>query len=271
MARGFSLAHLTVLSYAPPVMTRIAAKAGYDYVSFRTIYMGLPNEPNYDLSRNKDLLRETRQALSETGLKLHDIELARINEETDPVKYLPALEIAAELGCRHVISSVWTPKRELALERFARLCELARPLGIEVDLEFMVFSEVKTLAEAVDFLRIAGAGNARLLIDTLHFHTSGGTLAELALVPKDLFGFIHLCDGPAEVPATRERIIHTARCRRLYAGVGGIDIASVVNYLPDLVCSIELPNYIQVEIYGREEHARRCLETARAYLAAHRQ
>jgi sugar phosphate isomerase/epimerase len=269
MAIGFSLAHLTVLSYSPPVMTRIAARAGYDYVSFRTIYMGLPNEPNYDLSANKDLLRETRQALAETGLSLHDIELARINDDTDPRKYLPALEIAAELGCRHVISSVWTLKRDFALDRFRKLCDLARPLGILVDLEFMVFSEVKTLEEAVSFLGTVGADNARILLDTLHFHTSGGSLADLDGVPGELFGFIHLCDGPAEIPDTKERIIHTARCRRLYAGKGGIDIAGVVNKLPELVCSIELPNYVQVEIYGREEHARRCLETAKIYFAEH--
>lgn len=269
MAIGFSLAHLTVLSYSPPTMIKIAAKAGYDCVSLRTIYMGLPNEPNYDLSTNGELLKATRQALSETGLGVHDIELARINEETDPKKYLPALEIAAELGCRHVISSVWTPKRDFALDRFGKLCALAKPLGITVDLEFMVFSEVKTLDEAVDFLRIAGADNARILIDTLHFHTSGGTLEDLDRVPGELFGFIHLCDGPTEIPSTRERIIHTARCRRLYAGTGGIDIAGIIHKLPELVCSIELPNYIQVEIHGREEHARRCLETAKSYLAAH--
>jgi sugar phosphate isomerase/epimerase len=269
MAIRFSLAHLTVLSYSPPEMTRIAARAGYDFVSFRTIYMGLPNEPNYDLAANRDLLRETRQALSETGLSLHDIELARINDEINPKKYLPALEIAAELGCRHVISSVWTPKRDVALDSFRELCDLARPLGIEVDLEFMVFSEVKTLAEALKFLHAAGADNARLLIDTLHFHTSSGAIADLDQVPRELFGFVHLCDGPAEINPTRERIMHTARSRRLYVGEGGIDIAGIVNRLPELVYSIELPNYIQVEIHGREEHARRCLESAKTYLAAH--
>ena len=269
MAMQFSLAHLTALSYSPPEMTRIAAQAGYDFVSLRTIYMGLPNEPNYDLSVNRDLLRETRQALSETGLAVHDIELARIGEDTDPRRYLPALEIAAELGCRHVISSVWTPGRDFALDCFRELCDLARPLGLFIDLEFMIFSEVKTLTEALKFLKAAGSDNARLLVDTLHFHTSHGELADLDLVPAELFGFVHLCDGPKEINPTRERIMHTARSRRLYVGEGGVDIAGIVNRLPELVYSIELPNYIQTEIHGREGHVRRCLESAKAYLAAH--
>jgi hypothetical protein len=70
-------------------MTYIAARAGYDFVSFRTIYMGLPNEPNYALANNKEMLQQTRAALVETGLKVHDIELARIADGVDVKSYLP--------------------------------------------------------------------------------------------------------------------------------------------------------------------------------------
>ena len=41
MKQEFSLAHLTVLGCAPPEMTYIAARAGYDYVSIRPIYMSM--------------------------------------------------------------------------------------------------------------------------------------------------------------------------------------------------------------------------------------
>jgi hypothetical protein len=47
----FSLAHLTVLGCAPPEVTHIAARAGYDFVSYRIIPMGLANEPNYLASK----------------------------------------------------------------------------------------------------------------------------------------------------------------------------------------------------------------------------
>lgn len=269
MAMQFSLAQLTLLNCPPPELTRIAAKAGYDFVSFRTIYMGLPNEPNYDLAANKELLRETKAALAETGLKLHDIELARINEVADPRKYLPAFETAAELGCKNVISSVWTPKRELALERFRQVCELARPFGLQVNLEFMLFSEVKNLAEALSFLDDAKVDNARLLVDTLHFHCSQSNLQDLGALPRERFGFVHLCDGPAAIPPNKDGLIHIARSARRYPGEGGIDLAGIINRMPEQVYSIELPNYIKVEIHGYEGHARRCLQSAKAYLAAH--
>ena len=41
MSHIYSLVHLTDISCPPPEMIRVAAKAGYDSVSMRTIPMGL--------------------------------------------------------------------------------------------------------------------------------------------------------------------------------------------------------------------------------------
>ena len=269
MTRQFSLAHLTVLGCAPPEMTYIAAKAGYDFVSFRPIYMGLPGEPNYALAKNKEMLRQTKKALADTGVRLLDIELARIYDGVDPKKYLPAMEVAAELGGRHVISSVWTPERNFAIERFAELCELAKQFGLTVNLEFMAFSDVKNLREVLNFLKAAGQENCGILIDTLHFYCARVALEELDEVPSELIHFAHLCDGPIDIPLTREGLIHTAREERLYAGEGGIDIAAILNRIPDVPYSIELPHLTRVKEYGYEEHARRCLHAAKNYLSSY--
>ncbi|GAA3319417.1 hypothetical protein GCM10020331_026230 [Ectobacillus funiculus] len=60
MTKQFSLAHLTVLGCTPPEMAYLAARAGYDFISLRPIYMGLPGEPNYALAENKQMMRETK-------------------------------------------------------------------------------------------------------------------------------------------------------------------------------------------------------------------
>lgn len=88
-------------------------------------------------------------------------------------------------------------------------------------------------------------------------------------IPREWFHFAHLCDGPEEIPATREGLIHTARNARLYAGEGAIDIAGILNRIPEIPYSIELPNLARVKELGYAEHARRCLQTAKDYLAAH--
>jgi len=107
----FSLAHLTVLDAPPPDLIHIAALAGYDYVGLRLIGLGLPGEPRYALHEDSALLRETKAALDSTGVPVLDVELARIVDECDPETYLPELEIAATLGARHVLSSIWMRDR----------------------------------------------------------------------------------------------------------------------------------------------------------------
>ncbi|HYK81218.1 MAG TPA: hypothetical protein VEU95_16410, partial [Micropepsaceae bacterium] len=72
-------------------MTYIAARAGYDYVSIRPISMGLPREPNYALPDNPQMLKQTKTALASTGVRVHDIEVARVYEGVHPSKYLPAM------------------------------------------------------------------------------------------------------------------------------------------------------------------------------------
>jgi len=269
MAQQFSLAHLTALGCAPPELIYIAARAGYDFVSLRPIFMGLPNEPNYALAENKLMLRQTKNAFAETGVKLMDIELARVYDGLDPKKYLPALEVAAELGGRHVLSSVWTPERNFAIDCFGELCDLAKQFGLTVNLEFVTFADIKNLREALDFLRAADRENCGVMVDTLHFHRSRVALEELDAVPREWFHFAHLCDGPPDIPTTREGLIHTARDERLYPGEGAIDIAAILNRIPEVPYSIELPHIARVKEFGYAEHAWRCLQTAKDYLSAH--
>lgn len=269
MKRQFSLAHLTVLGCPPPEMTYIAAMTGYDYVSIRPIYMGLPGEPNYDLTANKEMLKQTKRALADTGVKLHDIELARIYEGVDPKRYLPAMEIAAQLGGKAVLSSIWTPDRDFYIEKFAELCDLAKQFGLTVDLEYVPIASVNTLAGAVDVLHAVNRENAGLMIDTHHFHRAGDCVTQLQSLPREWFHFAHICDAPGEIPTEKDEMTRILREARSYVGEGGIDVASIINNMPEMVYSIELPNIENAKTFGYAEHARRCIESAKNYLDAH--
>lgn len=266
----YSLAHLTVLGCAPPEMTYIAARAGYDYVSIRPIYMGLPGEPNYALAENKEMLKQTRRALAATGVRVHDIELARIFDGVDPKNYLPAMEVSAELGAKAVLSSIWGGERDYYVEKFAELCDLAKPLGLSVNLEYVPIATVNNLAMAVDVLKTIDRSNAAVMIDMHHFHRAHDNPADLDLLPRSWFNFAHLCDAPAEIPTERQEMIRILREARMYVGEGGIDVASILAHIPrGTVYSIELPNKAHHEEMGYAEHATRCLETLKSYLAAH--
>ncbi len=263
--KEYSLAHLTVMGCDPPEMTYIAARAGYDYVGFRLIPMGIKGEPTY-LPGDKAMIRRTRTALKETGVRMLDLELARILKDVDPESFLPAMETTAELGGRHVISSAWTTDptdRSFIIERYAQICDLAAPFGLTVNLEFPSFSRITNLQEAADIVGAAGRPNSGILVDTLYFHFARVGFEELDALPSGWFHFMHICDTDEDSPISRNQMRHVARDERLYFGEGHINFKEILRHLPEVPYAIELPNIERVRELGYEEHAKRCLETAR--------
>lgn len=266
-APEFSLAQLTLMHCAPPELTEIAAAAGYEYVSFRPIAFGQPGEPRYPLGTDRTLLARTKEALRSTGVQLLDIELARIHPGVDVKRYLPALVAAAELRGRHVLTSVWdTTDRAFILDQLSELCELALPLGLTVDLEFVTFASIRTLAEAAAIVRDCAYPNAGICVDTLHFDRSGCSIEELEELPAKWFHYAQICDGPAQYSSEDAELKRVAREDRRLLGEGGIDVRRILAHLPHMPYSIELPNKRLLADLGPREFARRCLVRARTYL-----
>jgi sugar phosphate isomerase/epimerase len=250
-------------------MVYLAARAGYDFVGLRLIPMGVPGE-HPSITQDKDIIRKTRKAMNETGIRLLDLELARILKDKDPKEYQPAMEAAAELGARHVISSAWETggplERDFIVERYAEICDLATPFGLTVELEFPTFSKLTNLKEAVDIVAAANRDNSGILLDTLYIHFSAVALAELETLPENWLHFLHVCDTDDAGPGSREEMIHTARDDRRYLGEGTIDFKPILDRLPAMPLAIELPNLKCVKELGFEGHAKRCLDTARDHL-----
>lgn len=265
MKQKYSLAHLTVLQSSPPELTYIAFNAGYDYVGFRSIYMGLDGEPNYDLANNKQMLRDTKKALSLTGMEVLDIELAKIFSGMDPTQYEPAMEVAAELGAKHVLSSIWTDDRNEQIEYFSQVCEIAKQYNLTVELEYVPIASIRDLESTLHILRTVNQDNAGLMIDVHHFHRARDRVEDLEDIPKEWFRYVHICDAQEDIPSSNEEMTRIIREERLYLGEGGIDVFSIVKRMPDIPYSIELPNLKRSRQLGDEEHARRCLQSAMTY------
>jgi sugar phosphate isomerase/epimerase len=264
--QDFSLAHLTALSLSPPELVDAAAAAGYRYVGLRLTRV-TPQEPHYPLATDPALLRTTKLRLAATGIEVLDIELARMGPDEDPRDLDRFLDTGAELGARHVITQLPDPDRNRKIDKFARLCEMARPLGLTVDLEFPSWTETPDLKSAVRVLRGAGQPNAGILVDLLHFARSGSSVADLRQLPAEWFHFVHLCDAPPAVPATNEGLIHTARFERLFPGEGGIDVHGILGAMPaGLPYALEIPRATLVAQVGGKEHARQAITATRDFL-----
>ena len=171
MSHKYSLVHLTCISCPPPEFIRTAAAAGYDYVSLRTIPMGLPNEVPHLLT-DRVLLKETRAASLETGVKINDTENARIFDGVNVQEYAPHLAAAAELGIKHILCNVWTANRSFYTKKFAELCQLAAQFDQDINLEFVTWAGITNLEQAAQLLRDVDLPNVGIVVDALHFHRS---------------------------------------------------------------------------------------------------
>jgi sugar phosphate isomerase/epimerase len=154
---------------------------------------------------------------------------------------------------------------------FARACDIAAEHGLLVTLEFLPWTGVATLAEAVEIIRSAGRPNGALLVDSWHLFRSGATLDELARVPGELVGYVQIDDAPTSPEADpMDETTH----RRLVPGDGDLDLVGFVRALHGLGYAGPLG----VEVYSDElarlapgEAARRCAVGTRAVLEAARE
>ena len=266
MAHEYSLAHLTALALNPVQLVEVAARAAYRYVGLR-LNRVTPAEPLYPLMTDRALMREMKARLSDTGVEVLDIELARMDPVHDAESYLPLLEAGVELGARHVITQLPDPDRMRATDRFAAICDLAAPIGLGIDLEFPSWTDTPNLSEAARVLRTVNRPNAGILVDMLHFDRSNSSTADLRTLPRRWFRFAHVCDAPAEKPTSTEGLIHTARSERLFPGDGGIDVRGILASLPqDIPYALEIPGDTLAAQVGLEEYARRALRRAQEHL-----
>ena len=276
MSRKYSLAYLTIPGTDPMEQIRIARACGYDSGSLRTIPMHLPGEPEFLLHKDKELFESTRAALKEYDMPLMDIELARVRPDLSIDEYAPAFEKAAELGATDVLGSVWTRDVAWYTEQVGKIAEMAKQYGLSYNVEFLPWAGMRSLQAAITLVDAVGAENLYIMVDTLHAGRAGVTGAELARTDRKYFRFMHLCDGPAGPngdpvldDVNDELMLFTAREGRLYPGEGAMDIAGMVSAMPGVPLSIELPNLKRMREMGAEGHARRCLESSKAYFAAH--
>ena len=261
----YSLAHLTLLGCSTPELVYIAARTGYDAISPRLISLGVAGEcpcPPLD----GELLRATKNALNVTGITVQHFELAQIIDQGDVNSYEAAIAVGAELGAKGLIASAWTTRRDdrnFIVDSFAGICDIAERYGISVALEFPTFSRLRDLAEAIDVVQAAARPNGGILVDTLYSHMSRVSLSELESLPSEWVKFIQVCDVLPGVPDTTAGMVYIARDARLYPGDGCIDFKAIIERLPPVDYSIELPNRSRVAELGYEEHARRCLQAAK--------
>jgi sugar phosphate isomerase/epimerase len=236
-----SLPHLCMLDATPPELVRAAASAGFDAVGIR-LQPTMQGEKQHPMLGDTPMMQETLAVLNDTGLKVLDIETIWLRPDTEPKALIPVLEAAARLGAQSIQAVGGDENVASTYDKFAELAELARPLNLRVEYEYMAISAVKSLAIARDILEKSGADNVGILVDTLHIARCNTPIAELAALPGRFVNVLQLCDAPKAAPPTIEAMFDEARYGRLLPGDGELALAEAWDVMPAHAnVSVEVP------------------------------
>lgn len=255
MKRQLALAALTVLELAPPEQVAVAAQAGYSHVGLRLIPVPGQTLPAFEQ-------RELERRLDDTGIRVLDVEVFRVDERTDVAQFEPTLALAARLKASEILVHGADADERRLVDSFSRLCELAARYGINANVEPMPWVEVSTVAKARRVLERAAMKNAALLVDPIHFFRADNSFAELEGAP---LRYLQFCDAHPGRPTQVEELIRQARGDRLFPGEGALDLEGLLRALPaDLPVSVEIPH---AKPMSPLERAQRALAATRLLLA----
>ncbi|WP_291677429.1 TIM barrel protein [Bosea sp. (in: a-proteobacteria)] len=251
---------MTALDLSPPELAKAAGRVGFAAIGLRA-HPAMAGGVAYPLRTGSRAQRQLRTILASEGVRLNEIEFIQLTPGLDVASFAPMLEAGAELGAAAVTVSGDDADRARLTASFGALCDLAGRFGLRVDLEFMRWRVVGTLAQAEAIVRQAGRPNGAVLVDALHLSRSGGAPRDLAALPGQVLRAAQLCDAGAAQPVTDADAIAEAREGRLPPGEGALPLAALLRALPpDAALSVELP------MRGLDARSR----IARAYVATRR-
>lgn len=214
--------------------------------------------------------RAIRAQARDAGVALLDCEVAWIKPGAPDPWLAELVDIAAELGARNLLCVSSDPDMAATTAKFQTLVDRAAGTGVRVNLEFGIFTEVKTIHMARAMLEAVDGEAKALLVDTLHWARSGGSAEDLAAIPREWLSYCQPCDAPAQGPDVEnfDAIIDDAIDRRLPLGQGGLPLAEMVDALPlSLPMAIEERSAaLRDDFPDLIERARQCARTSRAWL-----
>ena len=206
--------------------------------------------------------RELERRLDDTGIRVLDVEVFRLDEKTQVARFEPTLALAARLRASEILVHGADADEGRLVDTFSKLCELAARYGINANIEPMPWVEVSTVAKARRVLDKAAMKNAALLVDPIHFFRADNTFADLEGAP---LRYLQFCDAHPGRPAEVQELMRQARGDRLFPGEGALDLKGLLRALPaNLPVSVEVP-------YARPlaplERAKRALAATQSLLS----
>lgn len=206
-----------------------AARAGYDGIGLRPGHVARALKDGHSID-------EIRGELSSHGLQVFEVGFLSDwwlpdGENDKSLGHEDSLyRLKTALGGRHmmVIGGPLDQPLDVVAERFAGVCRRAADRGLTVALEFLPWTDTRTIEDAWRIVEASGEPNGGVVMDTWHFFRGGSTLEQLSSVPAARIPVIQLSDGP--MATSGDELDDTFRLRRL-PGAGEFDLTALFDGL----------------------------------------
>ena len=211
--------------------------------------------------------REVKRRIDDNGLEAVDMEVIRLGRSIDTGEAL--IEAACEVGAKNILVVSSLHSSEETAEQLSHLCSLAKAGDITICLEFMKFTSVKSLSDALEVVKLVDAPNVGILLDLLHVVRSGTTFKEIQACDPKLFPYAQWCDGTAQpVGLSDSELIIDALDDRLIPAQGKLDALKFESLFDtDVPFSIEVRSkHLREKFPDYEERARYVLDQTLAAL-----
>ncbi|GLV28349.1 xylose isomerase [Sphingobium sp. TomTYG75] len=257
--RPLCLDHLSLYDVTALELIKVAAELGCDAVSL--FVTPTPLGPYRDLTTDRAAKAEVLAALRDTGLSVGIVEPFLLEPNTDWDLLKRSAALAAELN--GTVNALCFDEEPVRLQAsFGRLAEIARAAGARMAIEGFTLSTVRTPADALAMADTVGQ-EIGLTIDTLHIIRTGGSWADLAILPQDRIFHVQINDGPRKAPSDLRT---EATVARLPPGQGEFDIASFIPLVPlTALLAVEAP--FRAPTGMPLERARTMVKATRALMA----
>ncbi|MFT4028066.1 MAG: TIM barrel protein [Novosphingobium sp.] len=266
---------LTLLGMPPVEHVKTAAELGC--VAISSGLTGLPLTmfgitdfapyPMWSLRDDAALRRETIAAMKDTGVHIGLGEGFRARPDGDARDFAGDLDLMAELGAVR-INAICLEEAMFAdgsaHDQLAIMAELTAERGMAFTIEFTPPHGINSFERALEVCRHIGQGKARVLVDSMHFFRTGGTVEKLKAVDPDWIGYAQMCDG--KLAPHDDAYFMTAMFGRGIPGEGELPLREWVAALPE-TCEIglEVPrlDLLRSGVTPRD-HAAKVVAAARA-------
>jgi sugar phosphate isomerase/epimerase len=200
-----------------------AAEAGFDALGLDTVSVDRFAGSGDRSDRAGRLLRDHGLTCSDVGVLVADDPDALANAAS-------LAELASATGARLCLVVFEERPTAGSLAALDDCSAVLREAGVRLALEFVAYTGIQTLADAVDVCATVGWERCGVLLDSWHFFRGGAAWGALGALGGAQLALVHVSDGG---PSAGDPV-HESRNERLPAGQGGFAMGELARTLADL-------------------------------------